>query len=311
MIITVTANPAVDIVYVLGRELDAFGLNRAKEAVIHGGGKGINVSRAVLREGGEVLTLALIGGHSGRLLSDKLKEEGILLTEISSSAETRVNICTASPEGNACEINAPGGPVTADELEALSETLLSRVSEGDVVILSGSLPPCAGYDSKGYWASLVPKLKGKGCTVILDCSGEALRLAVNGDCPPDLIKPNLEELCELSEIDRNAVSDFCGSESEIRENTFKIAEKASERAAKKGISVLTTLGALGSVYTSGENPTCHVRCDAVKIDEAINIKGAGDTFLGVFAYRYFILGQNLRDSLDSAAKSAADHVAAK
>jgi len=309
MIITVTANPAVDVVYGLSGAVDGCGLNRAKEAAVFAGGKGINVSRAVLNCGGDVVTFALAGGYMGRLLSEKLDDEGIPLTVIPTACETRANVCAVSPEGDACEINAPGGPVTMAELAALTEAVLDRASEGDVVILSGSLPACSDGNASAYWASLIPKLKGKGCTVISDCSGEALRLAVNSDCPPDIIKPNLHELCELSKIDTNALSGGMDAQSEFFENTFRIAENASETIAKKGISVLATLGAVGSVFTPAEDPTTHIRCPAVPVSHVSNVKGAGDTFLGVFAYNRLILGREVNESLSSASHSAANHVA--
>ena len=317
MIITVTANPAVDAVYGLGCGLAVGGLNRAVRSEIFAGGKGINVSRAVISAGGcdHVRTFALVGGYTGRLLTEKLGGEGIDLVGIPTSCETRMNVCAVSQNGDACEINAPGGPVTSRELAALTEAVVECAGAGDTVILAGSIPTCADGDSVGYWASLIPPLKAKGCAVILDCSGEGLKRAVMGDCPPDMIKPNLDELCELCRIDTDSLSVSDESKPEgaekTAENVFETAETASEELAARGISVLATLGSLGAVFTSSDDPKMHIRQKSTPVPHVANVKGAGDTYLGTFTYHRFIQNEDIQTSLSKAAQSAADHVAGK
>lgn len=317
MIITVTANPAVDVVYGLGNVLAVGGLNRAVRSEIFAGGKGINVSRAVITAGGcdRVRTFALVGGYTGRLLTDILGGEGIDLMGIPTECETRMNVCAVSPDGDACEINAPGGPVTTRDLAALTEAVVGCAGAGDTVILAGSIPPCADGDSVGYWASLIPPLKAKGCTVILDCSGEGLKRAVMGDCPPDMIKPNLDELCELCRIDTGTLSKSDESKPEecekTAENVFVTAETASEELSVRGISVLATLGSLGAVFTSSDDPKTHIRQKSTPVPHVANVKGAGDTYLGTFTYHRFIQNEDIPTSLSQAAQAAAHHVAGK
>lgn len=300
MIITATANPALDVIYELNDELRADGLNRASATSLRAGGKGINATRAILRDGcSEVCATALLGGATGELFVGRLAEEGIVVEGISAAFATRVNVCAVSPAGEACEINAPGGPATTAELAAFGDFILNRASLGDVAILSGSLPPVADVDATSFYAELISALKKKGCATILDCSGEALRLAVNGENPPDAIKPNLEELCEL-----------CGAradEATDTEELFRFAEKASAGIAERGISVLATLGARGSVWTpaGGGAP---IRQRSYPVARATNVKGAGDTFLGVFAHRYWLRKEAVGDALDAASRAAAAHV---
>lgn len=316
MIITVTANPAVDVIYELGAEAVSDGLNRAKKSQLNAGGKGINVSRAVIRAAGDgaddvLCTTALLGGYAGDMLAAKLREEGISVSGIRTACETRVNICAVSPSGEACEINAPGGPVSAAELASLTEFVQKNASSGDIVILAGSLPKCADCDPKTYWTELIPSLKAKGCTVILDCSGDALRLAVNGACPPDMIKPNLDELCELLEMDTDNLMKFSEPGLSREETLFKCAEIASEKIASRGISVLATLGSHGAAFTPADDPTCHVRQKSYPVAHVANVKGAGDTFLGVFTYSRFILSKDVKESLEAASHAAAVHVSGR
>lgn len=316
MILTVTANPAVDVIYELGAEVVSDGLNRARGSQVHAGGKGINVSRAIAGAAGSrtdsvLRTAALLGGHTGKLFAAKLKEEGISVSGISTACETRINVCAVSPDGEACEINGPGGPVSDSELAALTEFIESTVHSGDIVILAGSLPRCVENRGASYWAELIPGLKKRGCTVILDCSGDGLNLAVNGPCPPDMIKPNLDELCELLAIRPGAFQGFHEEEADTEEILFRRAENASEKIAERGISVLATLGSHGAVFTPAGEPTCHIRQKSYPVSHVANVKGAGDTFLGVFTYNRFLLQKEVKESLDAASRAAAAHVSGK
>ena len=63
MIITVTMNPAVDKTV----EIDHFeygGLNRLKNVISDGGGKGINVSKTISALGGSTIATGFVGGGS-------------------------------------------------------------------------------------------------------------------------------------------------------------------------------------------------------------------------------------------------------
>ncbi len=305
MIITVTANPAVDVVYSLNGALIPYGLNRSSASALYAGGKGINVSRAVIGAGGETVACAMLGGYVGGMFREILRDEGITFLGIPTEAETRVNVCAVSLDGSAAEINAPGGPVTMAELASLTNAVTERASAGDVVILAGSLPKCTDGDPVECLTEIISLLREKGCTVILDCSGEALRRAVNGKTPPHIIKPNLDELRELLSAEFPMIPDHECDEEEI---LFRTAEIASERIAFRGISVLCTLGSSGSVFTSAEDPTEHIRQSSVPVSRVTNIKGAGDTFLGTFVHHYFNLKNDIKASMNKAAQAAAAHV---
>jgi len=178
---------------------------------------------------------------------------------------------------------------------------VEKASFGDVVILAGSLPKCDNYDKNLFLTNFISDLKSKGCKVILDCSGDALRASVEGSCPPDIIKPNFCELIELvPELSNEDLSD--------EDKVFEITEKVCEKIAKKGISVLATLGSAGALYTSSNAPSVHIRQKSFHVDHISNIKGAGDTFLGTFVYHKFILNNDEKTSMNHAAKAAADHV---
>ena len=74
MILTITANPSVDISYRLD-ELNIDGVNRAKEELKTAGGKGINVGNVLNTLGAEVVHSGFIGGFLGEFIKKTLKDK--------------------------------------------------------------------------------------------------------------------------------------------------------------------------------------------------------------------------------------------
>ena len=75
-VIAVSSNAALDSYYVLpGWQAGA--VNRAERVYHTAGGKGINFARAFHLLGGRVLSMGIVGGHSGRFIASELAREGI------------------------------------------------------------------------------------------------------------------------------------------------------------------------------------------------------------------------------------------
>src|SRR6056297_874172 len=75
-ILTITANPALD----LSTEAPAVVPDRKLRCTapqLHPGGGGVNVSRAIANLGGTSRTLLAHGGHTGDMLIDLLRQEGL------------------------------------------------------------------------------------------------------------------------------------------------------------------------------------------------------------------------------------------
>ena len=185
MIITVTLNPANDRTY----ELDGFidgGTNRAQSVSSRPGGKGINVSRALTGLG--VRNLAM--GIADSAFAEWLRSEGIDSDFVITDSRMRTNIkIVDTNRGITTEINERGPHVDDRTLGLVQEKLEKRLSGGDIVVFSGSLPPGAPKDIYRSWISLC---RSKGAVSILDSSGIALREGLNA--VPYLVKPNLAEL---------------------------------------------------------------------------------------------------------------------
>ena len=98
-IATITLNPAIDRNILYEEGLMTGGLNRVSPAVVNAGGKGINVSRMLKRLGIEPYTYGFIGGYTGNMLVDMLKNEGIETQFTKTLAETRINIKITDKNG--------------------------------------------------------------------------------------------------------------------------------------------------------------------------------------------------------------------
>lgn len=193
MIITVTLNPSLDRTLRFHR-VERGRLNRAEEVHEDASGKGINVSLALRGLGQDSLVVALLAGRIGQRVADGLAEQGLQCRLVWLSAgETRISTKVHEQAlGTLTELNEPGPRVSPEDLEAVTRVILQAASPGDVVIFSGSLPPgCPA----GYYADVGRELRRRGVAVVVDSSGPALRESVA--IPPDILKPNRDELGEL------------------------------------------------------------------------------------------------------------------
>lgn len=186
MIYTVTLNPALD--YVVSTDHFALGgLNRANRETILPGGKGINVSMVLRALGVESVALGFVAGFTGKALESALEERGIE-TDFLALAQgcTRINVKIKAEEES--ELNGKGPQVGEEGLKRL-EGQLKSLKDGDILVLSGSVP--AGVPAEIY-GRLLSGLEGKGVETVVDTSGEALRAAL--PYRPFLVKPNRQEL---------------------------------------------------------------------------------------------------------------------
>jgi len=196
MILTVTLNPAYDLIYWV-REIEQKGetqLSRAFRTHSSAGGKGINVSIYLSSVGVENIAMGLIGGHTGRTIKRSLREEGIItnFTWISDETRSNVAILKKGQEDNPLEINSEGPEISERVLNQFLdqyETMLHRVS---CVVLSGSLPPGIPKD---FYYRLVKLAKEMGVKTVVNTGGEYVGPAAKSG--PFLIKPDIREIKEV------------------------------------------------------------------------------------------------------------------
>ncbi|MFF9124563.1 1-phosphofructokinase family hexose kinase [Streptomyces sp. NPDC014889] len=195
MILTVTLNTALDITYRVP-SLRPHATHRVSEVTERPGGKGVNVARVLAALGHEVTVTGFAGGATGRQVRDRLASEapGVVDALVPVAGATRRTIAVVDARtGDTTQLNEPGpvvGPAEWSAFQDVYEELLGSVS---AVALCGSLPPGLPV---GAYAGLIRTARAAGVPVLLDTSGEALRRGVAAR--PDIVKPNADELAELT-----------------------------------------------------------------------------------------------------------------
>ncbi len=265
-IITVTLNPCIDVNYSLDYKFEAGKLNRVGEPVMSYSGKGINVSRRLKSLGTESLIITFSFGEDGRRMCDSLRAEGLSVWAVECEGRIRRNTAILDGEGVATEINESGCEVSEEKVKELIGLIKSELNCPDkkVLILSGSAPK--GMD-KDVYRKICKIGEMYNALVVLDCDGEALKKGLEGN--PDLIKPNRQELSELTG------ANLSGSGEEVR---LEAVRAALEFYRNEETAVLATLDSDGAVYAG---PDGSFMCQAIK-GNIKSFKGAGDAFLASF-----------------------------
>lgn len=260
MILTVTLNASIDRRFVV-KKFAGGKSNRVKTCVCTPGGKGLNVTRCVKTVGEDVLATGFLGGHTGKLLEELLQEDQVKTDFYYLKKESRccINIFDET-DGSQTEFLEPGFNVTEDEFQGFMGKYEKLVDKADVVVMSGSLPTGICGDS---YQRLIQIAKKAGKKVILDTSGNALKLGI--EAMPDMIKPNIDEICMLTgnyDTDESALAD------------------AAEKIYRQGVGVVViSLGEKGSLIVSNEG-TFRAEVPAI---EPVNTVGCGDAMIAGYA----------------------------
>ncbi|WP_314148968.1 hexose kinase [uncultured Leifsonia sp.] len=285
MIVTLTANPSLDRSITLAAPLRPGEVQYAAAAREDAGGKGINVARVVAAAG--VPALAVLPLAEDDPFGAVLRSAGVQTSPVPIHGHARANLTITDPAGVTTKLNLPGSTLTPADAAALVDAVVEACAGAGWLVLAGSLPPGAGDDFyvtvidavRGRWGDAAPK-------IAVDTSGEALRRAVF-DGHPDLIKPNEDELAELSGVA------FAGDD--LPQAVLAVARTIVPAHAD---AALVTLGALGSVLVTAEGgsvaeaPRIRVRSTVGAGDSALagyllaDTAGAGDEDRLVLAVRY-------------------------
>ena len=262
MIYTITLNPALDHYM----EVDEFlveDANRVTGERFFAGGKGIDVSRAIQRLGGDTIALGFIGGHNGRLMVEMLKGEGVATYFTPIEGETRRNLIVSTGTGSQTIFNTRGPAVTAEEWRCFLLHLQALELKETYVVMSGSLPRGMLSDSYREIVELVQK---RGARAVLDADGAALKAGLKAR--PFATKPNVNEL-------RRLMGRRIRGEQELI--------KAATDLNCDGIEVvMVSRGRQGLLVVSGSEGYKAVP-PAVKVRSTI---GAGDSTVAGFVHKY-------------------------
>lgn len=257
MVYTVTFNPAVD--YVVHIDEVKNGLtNRADSEEIYFGGKGINVSIVLHEMGIESVALGFVAGFTGDAVEQYLKDIGIKTDFVQlDNGFTRINVKVKATTET--EINGNGPDIEKKDVDALFKKL-DGISDGDILVLSGSVPKSLPTD---IYERILECVSLKNVKTVVDATGELLKNVL--EYKPFLIKPNNFELGELFGRELK-------THNEIIECAFKLQENGAQ-------NVLVSMAGDGAVLVD-ERGNTHF-CPAME-GKVKNSVGAGDSMVAGF-----------------------------
>ncbi|HET7658340.1 MAG TPA: 1-phosphofructokinase [Bacillales bacterium] len=262
-VLTITANPALD-VFADVEELVPGTLHRTPPFRKNPGGKGINVAKALNAFGSPVLASGFLGGSNGRWIEKQLTKQGIATRFVPISSETRMNVKIVNTKGELTEFNSKSPELTEEDWQQFDKLLEQIVKENSWVALCGKLPEDC---SVNWYEKVIQHSRKLGVSTAVDTSGEALKRAVQAR--PDFIKPNLEELQELT-----------GENLSTTEEVIQAARKLTETGIN---TVAVTLGAKGLIVAR-QDEVWQVTVPKVDVKSPV---GAGDSVVAGFLHGFY------------------------
>ena len=267
MIVTLTANPAIDRTIELTGALRRGDVQRAARSDVQAGGKGVNVSRALAASGVE--TLAVFPAAADDAFTRLVAASGLPHLADPETGTVRTNIAVTEPDGTTTKLNEPGPRLDEAELDALGAAVVAACRGAAWLVIAGSLP--AGLPANTY-TTLVSRVRSElgaaAPRIAVDSSGAPLRHLVHGDEPIDLIKPNAEELAELAGH----------GDPEALEASPELAARIATESLGAARAALVTLGATGALLVESGG----ARFAASPRIRAVSTVGAGDSSLAGF-----------------------------
>lgn len=265
MIYTVTFNPALDYVAAVNH-FKLGSVNRTVREHIFYGGKGINVSALLANLGYESTALGFIAGFTGDEIERGVKSLGFQSDFIRvKKGMSRINVKLKSDEET--EINGMGPEIQPEDVEALFQKL-DALKEGDVLVLSGSIPAAIQDD---IYERIMERLSGRGVRTAVDAEKDLLLKVL--PYHPFLVKPNNHELGQMF-----------GKELKTEE---EIAEHARRLQQLGAVNVLVSMAGDGAILAD-ETGAIH-RLGVCK-GTVVNSVGAGDSMVAGFLAGYLETG---------------------
>ena len=277
MIYTVTLNPSIDYVIKV-KKLVKGNINRVNEEHVYPGGKGINVTRILKNLDNDSIALGFVSGFTGDYIINSLEELNLESNFIKvKDGFTRINVKIKSEEET--EINGQGPQISDEELNRFYE-VIDQLVDGDILILSGSIPSC--LDERLY-EDIMKRVEYRDIKVVVDATKNLLLNVLK--YKPFLIKPNNNELAEMFNVELNNTEDI-----------IFYAKKLKEMGAQ---NVLISMGKDGALLVSEDN---QVFLSSVAKGEVVNSVGAGDSMVAGFISGY-LKSNNYEEALRLGAAS--------
>ena len=283
VVVTVTAAGTIDATY-RTQTLIPGAFVRAEAYQRETSGKGVNVSAALAAAGHTTRAVVVLGEDDLGFVERSPRAE--LLIPVLMPGATRVNTSITTRDGETTKVNAPAPALPEPTWNAVVEQALAAVDELATrwLVISGTIPPLLGEAEPAPIGALMQGAIERGALVALDTSGAALSRCATDPRGVTLIKPNTEELAELTGRSLRTLGD--------------VAAAARQVIARGLPAVYASLGPDGVLVVTARH-LVHARAAATQV---VNTAGAGDASLAGFLVG---LGAGPLDHLDSLQAAAA------
>lgn len=257
MITTLTPNPSFDRTLLVD-QLERGEVIRASQVRVECSGKGVNVARALSRNGHAARAVIPANADDAEAFVASLAVEGTRARTVPIRGTIRACFTLVEPDGTTTQINEPGPEVSASEAEDLVTAAVVAAADSDWLIASGSLPPGAPTD---LYAQLATALPDADCKLVVDTSGAALDALIGTPCA--MVKPNLAELAGVIGRRLGTLNDVIDAADKLRRGGWR--------------SVLVSMGQRGAVLLAED--VCYGRAPTTQVRNTV---GAGDALLAGF-----------------------------
>jgi 1-phosphofructokinase family hexose kinase len=256
-------------------------IHRTAERDSRGGGKGVNVARALKSLGDAARVVGFAAGATGNAIRTLLEREGLDVSAVAAEGESRSCLTVLAP-GSITVFNEEGPGIDEGAWVRFEETVRKNFPDEGVFVCSGSWPPGAPPDAA---ARLVTAAKARGCFTICDTSKVQLRRALEAE--PDLIKPNVAEA--HAALDPGAPPEPADEGPGALDRAAVFAAGLLEMGPR---AIVCSAGSHGAVLATAGSI---VRFPPIDV-EVVNPVGAGDCLVAGIAHRV-AAGHDLLDAV--------------
>jgi 1-phosphofructokinase family hexose kinase len=272
MIVTVTANTALDHIYFIPK-LEPNRTIRATRSLQSIAGKGTDASWVLAELGLPSLALGFAADLTGKRIESMLRERGVMTDFVWVEGESRRNIVLVAEDGAQSTVTASTLKVTAEHVDALRQRYKQALDGASCVVIAGTLPD--GVEPSLY-SELIRLGRERALPIIFDAAEPFLSAGLTAQ--PTYIKPNRHEL-----------EGFAGHPLDSLEAIYATGKALQ---AQYGVSPIISLGAEGGLAILPERAYSIPAIPA----QVVSAAGAGDAVLAGLAAA-IEQGQSVEDGL--------------
>jgi 1-phosphofructokinase family hexose kinase len=264
MILTVTANTAIDKVLFIDEWLPG-SVMRTSKVVTSVGGKGLDSSVVLRHLGVETVGMAFVAGQAGRELAQIVEGYGIIPEWVWTGGETRTaNVIVERRHNRHSHVIAGDLSITPAQAGAYLERFRLRVPEADWVICAGSVP---GDLSLDFYRDIAELSRQAGVPALIDTTGPPARRALLAR--PAIVKMNWDEFQETFTVEAKTRPDR--------------VDRARAVFEAEGLEALVITAGRDGILAFSREGAFHAQAP---VQPAVNAAGAGDAVSAALAWRF-------------------------